>query len=163
MAPWWEQLCVAGLWGGTSMVRFERSQTDVIAQAVAADRSGDAVVVACPDQLGVALQRQVERLVGDDVDVVPYPTAGDPRFVDWVDYGERNAAADPAAFVEQLRGRLGGGTTVYVVANFTYRTFEGQCEEVLGLLSSGRQVDVLVERDDDRHDEVANLWAIRPG
>lgn len=154
---------LAGLWGGASIVRFERSQTDVIAETIDADISGDAVIVACPDQLGVALHRQVERLVDTPVDVVPYPTAGDPRFVDWVDYGERNAAADPAAFVDDLRGRIDATTTVYVVANFTYRTFEGHCEQVLNHLSSGRQVDALVERDDDRHDEVANLWAVRPG
>ena len=55
-----------------------------------------------------------------------------------------------------------GDTTVYVVAAFTYRTFEGRCEQVFNLLAAGREVTVLVERDDDRHDEVANLWALRP-
>ncbi len=155
----------ACIWGGVSTVRFERSQTDVVTERIAADladHGGDAIVVACPDQLGVATHRQLGHLMDDPPDVVPFPTAGDPRFVDWVDYGDRNEAADPAEFVAALEERTSAETTVYVVAAFTYRTFEGRCEQVLNQLSAGRHQEALVERDDDRHDEVANLWALRP-
>lgn len=158
-------IVAACTWGSISVVRFERSQTDVVAEQIAADlaaHGGDAVVVACPDQLGVATHRQLERELEDPPEVVPYPTGGDPRFVDWVDYGERNESSDPAEFVAALEERTSGDTTVYVVAAFTYRTFEGRCEQVFNLLAAGREVTVLVERDDDRHDEVANLWALRP-
>lgn len=156
---------LGSVWGSASTVTFERSQTDEIVERIGADiRENDVqapVVIACPDQLGVATQRQIDRLLPERLTVTPYPTAGDPRFVDWVDYGERNEASDPAKFVEGLGGDL-SGRTVYLVSSFTYRTFEGKCEQVLNLLAQGRQVSHLVEMDTDHHDEVANLWVFRP-
>jgi hypothetical protein len=157
---------VACTWGGISTVNFARSQTDAVVdgfeQDVATHGVEDVVVVACPDQLGVATQRQLDRMVDRDVEVVPYPTAGDPRFVDWVDYGERNEASDPAEFLARLSDRLTPSTTVYLVGSFQYRTFEGKCEALFNQLAARGPVERLVEQDDDRHDEVANLWAIRP-
>jgi hypothetical protein len=154
------------IWGSVSIVRFERSQTDQVVKDIRADAAEHGVtqpvIVTCPDQLGVATQRQVDRLLDDPVDVIPYPTAGDPHFVDWVDYGERNEASDPSAFVQGLGERVPADATVYFVAAFTYRTFEDKCEQVLNTLAASRDVEQLLDRDDDRHDEVANLWALRP-
>lgn len=156
---------VAGVWGGLFTARFERSQTDDIVEAIrddlAAEPGRTGVVVTCPDQLGVATRRQADRILDQPIEVIPYPGAGDPRFVDWVDYGDRNQASDPAAFVDAVRPRVPDDATVYVVANFTYRTFEGKCERLLDLMRAGRETDMLVERT-EQHDEVANLWAIRP-
>ena len=158
---------VACTWGSISTVIFDRSQTDAVVDGFERDLAAhdveDFVVVSCPDQLGVATQRQLDRMVDRDVRVVPYPTAGDPRFVDWVDYGERNQASDPAAFLQQLSDRLTPSTTVYLVGSFQYRTFEGKCEGLFNQLAArGGAVEQLVEQDNDHHDEIANLWAIRP-
>jgi mannosyltransferase len=154
-------------WGGVSTVVFDRSQTDAVVDELGrdVDEHGvrDFLVIACPDQLGVATQRQIDELLGWKLQVVPYPDAGDPRFVDWVDYGERNEASDPAAFMEQLAERMNPSTTVYLVGSFQYRTFEGKCEGLFNQLAArGGPVEQLVEQDDDHHDEVANLWAVRP-
>ena len=116
-------------------MRFERSQTDPISELIVDDVSAVAdadgadvgpVVVACPDQLGVALQRQLDRRTGDAVDVVPFPTMGDARFVDWVDYGERNDAADPGAFAAELLATVPAEATIYVVSNPNYKDLRGQ-------------------------------------
>jgi mannosyltransferase len=154
-------------WGGVSTVVFDRSQTDMVVDGLERDLSAnqveDVVVLACPDQLGVATQRQIDRMTDREIEVVPYPNAGDPRFVDWVDYGERNEASDPAAFMDELSERLTPSTTVYLVGSFQYRTFEGKCEGLFNQLAARRgPVEQLVEQDDDHHDEVANLWAVRP-
>jgi len=111
-----------------------RTQAGVIAEAVAADAQPGDVVVVCPDQLGPA----TERLLADDLDVVAYPTLGDPRFVDWVDYAERNAQADPTAIAAEVVARAGDDHQVWVVASPDYRTFEGQCEGLLSAISSLR-------------------------
>jgi len=159
-------ILVACTWGSVSTVVFDRSQTDAVVDGVQRDLAThdveDFVVIACPDQLGVATQRQLDRLLDREVEVVPYPTAGDPRFVDWVDYGDRNAASDPAAFLQQLSDRLTPSTTVYLVGSFQYRTFEGKCEGLFNQLAARGAVERVVEQDNAHHDEIANLWAIRP-
>lgn len=156
----------ASIWGGVSTVNFERSQTDRVVERIRDDIDAHdvaaPVVISCPDQLGVATQRQVDHLLADPVEVIPYPTGGDPRFVDWVDYGDRNAAASAGEFLARVGDRIPAGSTVYLVANFSYRTFEGQCESLLNHLAASRDTSQLVERDPDRHDEGANLWVLRP-
>jgi hypothetical protein len=55
------------------------------------------IIVACPDQLGPALGRALlRRSPSGWPKVVPFPDAGNPDLVDWVDYKQRNAAAEPA-------------------------------------------------------------------
>ena len=87
----------------------------------------------CPDQLGPP----VWRLLAGDVEQVVYPTFGDPRRVDWVDYADRQRAADPAAFARRLSD-LAGRSPLFVLAATEYRTFEGQCEELLASLTTLR-------------------------
>lgn len=111
-----------------------RTQAGELAAAIAADAQPGDVVVVCPDQLGPA----VERLAPDEVQVVAYPTLGDPRFVEWEDYEARNAAADPATIAEAVDELAGPDQRIWVVASFDYRTFEGQCEQLLGAFGSLR-------------------------
>jgi hypothetical protein len=111
-----------------------RTQAGQLTDAIAADAQPGDVVVVCPDQLGPA----IERLAPDDVEVVAYPTLGDPRFVDWEDYGERNAAADPSAIAAEVDQLAGSDNQVWVVASPDYRTFEGQCEALLGAVGGLR-------------------------
>ncbi len=119
-------------------------------------------MIACPDQLGVALQRQVDQQLDDGTQVIPFPTAGDPRFVDWVDYGERNTASDPEQFVAELGERLPADATVYLVASTTYRTFEGKCEQLIATLNAERDLTQLQTSTPDDHDETADLFVLRP-
>lgn len=114
-------------------VSAPRTQAGVIAEAIEADAQPGDVVVVCPDQLGPA----TERALDDQLEVLAYPTLGDARFVDWVDYAERNAAADPSAVAAEVVERA-AGNQVWVVSSPDYRTFEGQCEALLGAISSLR-------------------------
>ena len=152
--------------GGVGEIRFARSQTESIVTDIVADIESngveDPVVIACPDQLGVALQRQVDQQLDDGTQVIPFPTAGDPRFVDWVDYGERNTASDPQEFVAELGDRLPEDATVYLVASTTYRTFEGKCEQLIATLNAERDLTQLQTSTPDDHDETADLFVLRP-
>ena len=152
--------------GAVGEIRFARSQTDDIVTDIVDDIAEKGVerpvVIACPDQLGVALQRQVDQQLGDDTEVIPYPTAGDPHFVDWVDYGERNTASDPEQFVAELGERLPADATVYLVASTTYRTFEGKCEQLIATLNRDRDLTQLQASTPDDHDETGDLMVLRP-
>ncbi len=152
--------------GALGEIRFVRSQTDSIADDIADDIAsndvGTPVVIACPDQLGVALQRQLDQRLDDPPEVVPYPTGGDPRFVDWVDYGARNEASDPHAFVAELDERLPTDATVYLVASSTYRTFEGKCEQLTAVLDLDRELVQVQSSKPDEHEEPAGLSILRP-
>ena len=83
------------------------------------------VVVLCPDQLGPALAD----LLPAGATAVVYPTLAGPDRVDWVDYAERNAAASPTAFVQEVLRRA-GGHTVWLVTEPGYRTFGQACTQV---------------------------------
>ncbi len=72
-----------------------------------------------------------------DVRQVVYPTLDGPERVDWRDYEERNAAADPAAFAAEVDALAAGGR-VFVVWSPSYATFEGQCEAVVATLGTLR-------------------------
>jgi mannosyltransferase len=133
-----------------SAVSFPRTQAGDVAEAARADglAAGD-VVVYCPDQLGPS----VGRLLPDDVVGLPYPALGDPDLVDWRNYGDRNAAADPEAIAAEVLERA-GDHRVYVASFNQYRTFEGQCEALLGSLSQSRHFRLLVSADNDFYEPI---------
>ncbi len=119
-------LVLGGLLGGYRNVTVERTQlgAEVVPALNAQARAGD-IVVYCPDQLGPSGTRHLR----SDLVTLAYPTLGSPERVDWVDYEERNAAADPDAIAEEVLSRA-GDHTIWLVWAGTYRTFEGQCEEL---------------------------------
>ena len=125
---------VLGVVGGVRNVVFRRTSADTVASLIAANggRPGD-VVAYCPDQLGP----DVSRLLPDGYQQATFPDFGDPRFVDWVDYGERMAKADPEAFARELLARSGGHTIWYVWMP-GYRTLDKQCERVNDTLGNAR-------------------------
>jgi ribosomal protein L2 len=78
-----------------------------------------------------------------------FPTLAGPRFVDWVDYADRNAAARPEEFAAEVLRRA-DGRTIWFVWSGNYKTLEGKCEAVLGLLAANRpQNAALVLADDE--------------
>lgn len=127
-------LLAAGLGATAQEVRGDRSQAGEWAAAIAAEaRPGD-VVAYCPDQLGPAGTRALTAAMGPaagGLTEVVVPSLAGPRFVDWVDYQQRNEAADPAAVADGIIAAGGPDAAVFVVWNGSYRTYEGLCEQVL--------------------------------
>src|SRR3546814_8508459 len=129
-----------------------------LASEIAAEAGPADVVVVCPDQLGPSLDRALSGSVVES-SIVPYPTAGDPRFVDWRDYEERNDAADPAAFAAGVLDQVGEGGAVWMVWNGTYRTFEGHCEAIISHLGATLAPEVVLPAGDQF--ERADLFVFR--
>lgn len=128
-------MSIGAIWN----VRDQRTQARVNAEAIRAEAGPGDLVVYCPDQLGPSGNREL----GDDLEQVVYPTFGDPERVDWVDYGERNAAADPDAFAAEVLARA-GDQGIFVVWNPSYRTFESQCERLVAAIAAARPTVELV-------------------
>ncbi|MFM7069960.1 MAG: hypothetical protein ACKOYM_10945 [Actinomycetes bacterium] len=152
---------------GAIEVSTDRSQSGVVASRILADEAqrpnAESVVVVCPDQLGPALGRALERRSPSGwPKIVPFPSAGNAALVDWVDYEERNRRADPAAFVDALSARTPADATVYLAVNNTYKTFEGKCEGIAAALARGRAPALLVAGDGDNFYEGFSLFAFRP-
>lgn len=127
-------LTAVGLGTGISAAGVSRSSADGVVRAF--DRAGGApgdLLAYCPDQLGPPVWRLLDR----GVEQVVYPTLGDPRRVDWVDYADRQDAADPAAVARRLSD-LVGERQLFVLSATEYRTFEGDCEQLLATLTSVR-------------------------
>ena len=119
-------LVLGGLLGGYRNVTVERTRLGAeIVPAINANAKPGDIVLYCPDQLGPSGTRHLR----SDVVTLAYPTLGPTDRVDWADYADRNAAADPDAIAQEVLARAGTHTIWYVWAG-TYRTFEGQCEEV---------------------------------
>ena len=129
---------------------YERTQSRVAADAVTARAEAGDVVVYCPDQLGPAYSRA---LTADGVVEVSYPDLSAPQRVDWVDYADRNAAADPTEVAAELR-ELADGNGIFVVWMGEYRTVEGQCENLVNALGRGEE---LVREDGKKFYEPANV------
>jgi len=140
-------LAVAGLAAGWQSVRAQRTASTAIAAALRPQlRVGD-VVAYCPDQLGPA----VSRLLPTDLGVKQYtfPKFESPKFVDWVDYADRNAKASPDAFARGLLSRA-RGHTIWMVYSTGYKTLEGKCEAILNSLAASRDRNQnLVQPNDD--------------
>ena len=158
-------LCLYGAVGGA---RSDRSQNGELAKAIVADASGSgtpSVVIACPDQLGVSLQRELDHRAPNTLgrqNVLPYPGGGSPNFINWVDYGDRNQASSPGEFLERFKDRIPGDASIYLVASTHYRTFEGKCEQLIELLSQGRSATNAIALNTDGLDEAAGLWIFKP-
>jgi hypothetical protein len=135
---------------------YQRTQADEVAAEVAERaRPGD-VVVYCPDQLGPAYSRAMP----DGLVELAYPRLAPPERVDWVDYAETNAAADPVALAEEIRDRA-GDNAVFLVWMSEYRTLGQQCEQLVSALGL---TENLVVQDNDRFYEPAFLhWAPATG
>jgi hypothetical protein len=123
-----------GVVGGVRNIVVRRTSADTVASLIAANggQPGD-LVAYCPDQLGP----DVSRLLPEGYRQATFPDFGDPRFVDWVDYGARIRAADPVAFGEELLSRSGGRTIWYVWMP-GYRTLDKRCERINDTLGNAR-------------------------
>ncbi len=134
-----------GVLGSLDQVRDDRSQGQQVAEVVAENDRGPDIVVVCPDQLGPAIARYLP----EDVEIVAYPTLEPAGRVDWTDYEERNAAADPAVIADMIDTRW-PDAPVWLAIFGGYRTFGYQCERLATELAArrGPAPTVVVANDD---------------
>ena len=133
-------LGLVGIGFGAVSAVTDRSQAGQLADAIQAGAGPEDLVVYCPDQLGPS----TSRLLDGSPPGITFPDAGDPRFVDWVDYRAGLAAADPAAFARAAAERAGPGD-IWLVWSSGYLGLAGVCERVvdeLAVLRPGRSVVV---------------------
>ena len=137
-------------------IRLDRSTAGFAADVIAAGVGPDDVVVACPDQLGVGIDRAL-RQRGVSTPVLAYPALGNPRFIDWRDYAARNAAANPVAFADAVNQRAGDGA-IWFYNSDEYLTIEHACDVAIDRLAQLRpklasiaSPDALFERGDLVH------------
>jgi hypothetical protein len=128
---------------------YQRTQSADVAAAVSARAQPGDVVVYCPDQLGPDYSREMP----DGLEHLTYPMLESPERVDWVDYAERNEAADPAAIAQEIRERA-GGHAIFLVWMSEYKTFGQQCETLISELGL---TEGLVVQDNVRFYEPASL------
>jgi hypothetical protein len=154
-------LVVLGPVASARVVRLDRTENGVLADLIAERAEPSDGVLVCPDQLGVSLERALGQ-TDADLDVMPYPMLdSDPRFVDWRDYAERNDAVDPAAVARDASSRVSG--SLWLVENFDYRTYEGDCEQVVTTLTELRgPPEVVRNPPDERAFEPGDLLRFGP-
>ncbi len=130
-----------------------KTQAAIVAAHIRSGLTAADVVVSCPDQLGVA----VEDLLPSGTDEVGYPSLARPDRIDWVDYAQRNRAADPQVFLQRLLARA-GGHPVWLVVQDGYRTFGSDCQDLAdGLRASHLTVEHIVSSS-AKYDEKAGLY-----
>ena len=146
---------VLGLATSTGNVTTDRTQvTRLVAAAKAHGLQDGDVIVYCPDQLGPA----GTQVAPASARQVTFPTRGDGRFVDWVDYGARNTHADPVAFADSVDRLAGPGHSVWIVWAPEYRTFGTLCEQVVQRMGTLRSpANQLVASNPIKYFEHANL------
>ena len=147
-------LSAGALWNVTA----DRTQIAVMAPLIAESSKPGDIVVFCPDQLGPA----GTRVLPADLVVISYPDGGDGRFVDWVGYGERNQQSDPEAFASSVLQRASASTTIYVVWNDSYKTFETKCSGLIDALAVKRSPELLLADDGSNYFEHATLYRFAP-
>ena len=126
---------VVGFIGGVRNAHTNRTQASQIMNVVNAEAKPGDVVVFCPDQLGPDGHRLIDPSSG--LKEVVYPTFAGPKLVDWVDYADRNARANPKRFAARVL-RAAAGHAVWVVWAPRYKTFLGQCEAMMNAIGAQR-------------------------
>jgi mannosyltransferase len=131
---------------------YQRTQSADVAAAVRDRAEPGDVVVYCPDQLGPAYSREMP----DGLVEMAYPTLGAPDRVDWVDYAERNGAADVPTLAQDILDEA-DGHAVFMVWMPDYNTFGTQCEDLVNVLGLS---ETLVVPDSAKFFEPAYLhWS----
>jgi hypothetical protein len=133
-------LASMGLAVSVDDARRDRTQGEDVAAIIDEQAQSGDVVVFCPDQLAPATIRSLRH----DGPRFTYPPTDDPRFVDWYDYADRIAAADPVQFAADVDAAA-GDEGIWLVFMTSYRGFDARCETIASVLGTGRpQQTVLV-------------------
>lgn len=132
-------MVVLGMVGGVRNAVTQRTQGGEIGRHLARAVAPGDLVVFCPDQLGPAVARHLPGAV----EATTFPAGGSPDRVDWVDYADRNAAADVEAFAARVL-RAAGAHTLWLVWAPDYRTFDEKCGDLNAALGAARPADRVV-------------------
>ncbi|MEU6895562.1 glycosyltransferase family 39 protein [Streptomyces sp. NPDC046557] len=132
LTPVLATLCAAWLTVAVIQAGIPRTQARQIADVINHQAAPGDTVVYCPDQLSPSTSRLVRR----DVHEIPFPTAGDPSFVNWIDYGRRNHNASPSAFATALPDRLPPAAHLWLVTTDGYQTYGNKCTQLAHSLAS---------------------------
>jgi mannosyltransferase len=143
------------------MLPVQRTEARLAAEAIAKFAAPGDVVVSCPDQIAVSLNRELEkRPAVRAIDQVAYPVVTPVDRIDWVDYRQRNKRADPAAFA-QLVSQRAGSHRVFLAWAPSYRTFGDDCHTLLADLRVARGTgNYVVHRRPRRYAEGMNVVAL---
>jgi uncharacterized membrane protein len=134
-----------GLVSSARNIREERTQAGESAAVIRADARPNDLVVYCPDQLGPDVSRLLD---GVRLRQRTFPEGDRPERVDWVDYEDRLAAADPVQFAKRAL-RDAGDATIWYVSSGGYRNVVGKCETIGATLGAARPTGLRVLADED--------------
>jgi len=136
----------SSLVGALRQVGEHRTQGGEIVAAVDESAEPGDVLAFCPDQLGPSGTRHLRA----DVEVGVFPGFRRADIVDWVDYEQRNTAADPEAFARDLLTRAGPDHAIYFAYQPGYLTFGTSCERIAAELARARpDATALVAGDEE--------------
>jgi 4-amino-4-deoxy-L-arabinose transferase-like glycosyltransferase len=126
-------------------VTEERTQAAQVADVIKERAEPGDLVVYCPDQIGPDVSRLLE-----DVPVrqATFPDGARPERVDWVDYQDRIAAADPVEFAQRMLDRA-DDSTVFYVSSGGYNNVQGVCELMSTAFANSREPSTPVLPDDE--------------
>src|SRR4051794_13595840 len=147
--------CTVGLVMSVREAGHERTPAARFATRLERDAQPRDLIVYCPDQLGPALSRLLEggQLAAGQV---PFPSGNAGR-VDWVDYGQRYAVADSAAFARTIVARA-GGATIWLVWSDKYPPTQTACTKLFSALSSLRPTAHLAIPENFADGDHGALW-----
>lgn len=126
-----------GFVGGVRNVTAARTSAPEVAAIIRREAKPGDVVLYCPDQVGPA----VHRLVQKGLDEVTYPKLRRPGLVDWVDYKAVLRHHKPAIVAKQVLA-LAGTRTIWYVSAPGYQTHVGTCDALSNALAKSRRLIV---------------------
>ncbi len=141
-----------------NVVTNRTQASQVVGHIKDASAPGD-VVGYCPDQLGPDVDRQIPPQLA--LKQYTFPNFESPKFVDWVDYADRNAAASADTYAAGLLKRA-DGHKIWMVWSTGYRTFDAKCEQILNVLGIARPSNATLVRPDDGIYEFMGLTRYDP-
>lgn len=156
-------ICLLGFGAaGRNAFINERTQAPLLAAAIRNQVRPDDVIGYCPDQLGVATNRLLEKTLSFKVQSITWPNNAGPRLIDWTDYSEANSEASPTAFAKALVDRAGPNGTVWLVTSDAYSTAATACPTVAERLGQVRPLGRLRVPAQGRYFERAWLYEYPP-
>jgi mannosyltransferase len=147
-------LALIGLGVGAATVGQPRSQVGQVAAVLAGSSHPGDVVLYCPDQLGPSATRLLSPSLR--LQQVVYPTFAPPARVDWVDYAERMALADPAQVAKDAN-QLAGRHTIWLEWAAGYRSVRSACGALVAQLGLIRGLPFIAVSRDARIAESMSL------
>lgn len=122
-------LAAVGLLAGATIVTSQKTQAGEVAEALNIGATAGDVVIYCPDQLAVAVQRRLHapRLVQ-----LTRPAQPNPGIVDWTDYTERIERESHGPLLRRAVAASQQGRTVWLVTapSSMYRTHAEDCPDL---------------------------------